>query len=384
VSDPPFLTPSSSRRGRRARRSGRARAGRAVYLALATVVIGSFAIGKGLPVLDHGGSPSVKTSGGGVEGVIGGQRQRGYAAQSSAHQAGAPTVASLQLRATRSRLGLPLGWPPLALMPAGPGEGLSVTFRHPPHAGLVFDLDNGRVLWTRNATRVLPVASLAKMMTALLVVRSLPPDAEVPITKRAVDAAGSKVGLLPRGRRVPLQALLYGLLLPSGNDAAIALAEAVSGSVGRFVARMNAEAAHLGLACTRLTSPDGLDNGNSSCAVDLAELAVADMAQPRLTPIVASRSAVVPFPIKGGKLYLYNNNPLLRDGFPGATGLKTGETEAAGLCLVGTAKRGHVRLAVVLLHSPELGRQAAFLLSRAFERVYHQRPIPAPPIPAGR
>lgn len=286
-------------------------------------------------------------------------------------------------RPRASATGLPLGAPPLRLS-ANPLDALAVSFRHPPRAGLVFDLDSGRVLWEREATRVLPIASLAKMMTALLVVRALPPHAQVLITRRAVNASGSKVGLLPLHRRVPLEALLYGLLLPSGNDAAIALAEAVSGSVGRFVERMNSEAARLGLGCTRLTSPDGLDNGNSSCALDLAELAYADLAQPRLRPIVGSASAIVPFPIKGGRLYLYNNNPLLRYGYPGATGLKTGETEAAGLCLVGSAERHHVRLGVVLLHSPELGRQAERLLDAAFERVYHQPHIPAPSVPKGR
>lgn len=295
-----------------------------------------------------------------------------------------PSAASLRVDASQSRLGLPLGTPPLSLTPAAPSEALAVSFHHPPRAGLVFDLDSGKVLWQRDATRILPVASLAKMMTALLVARTQPSDARVLITRKAVNATGSKVGLLPRGKRVPLKALLYGLLLPSGNDAAIALAEAVSGSVGGFVAKMNDEAARLGLACTRFASPDGLDDANSSCAVDLAKLAAADLAQPQLRPIVASASAVVPFPIKGGKLYLYNNNPLLRYGYPGATGLKTGETEAAGLCLVGTAERHGVKLGVVLLHSPALGRQAEYLLSRAFERVYHQRPIPAPPVPPGR
>lgn len=282
-----------------------------------------------------------------------------------------------------SRSGLPLGAPPLRLSATEPPE-LSVSFRHEPRAGLVFDMDSGRILWQRQATRVLPIASLTKMMTALLVVRSLPPGSRVLISRRAVNATGSKVGLLPLHKRVPLAPLLYGLMLPSGNDAAIALAEAVAGSVSRFVDRMNAEAAKLGLACTRFTSPEGLDNGNSSCALDLAELAVADLAQPRLAPVVGSDSAIVPFPIKGGKLYLYNNNPLLRYHYPGATGLKTGETDAAGLCLVGTAERHHVRLGVVLLHSPELGRQAEALLDRAFEDVYHQPRIRAPFVPKGR
>jgi D-alanyl-D-alanine carboxypeptidase len=286
-------------------------------------------------------------------------------------------------RRSSSRLGLPLGRPPFALDLAG-AERVQAPFRHLPRAGVLFDLSSGRVLWARQPTRVLPIASLAKMMTALLVVRSRPPDAAVPIARAAVNAPGSKIGLLPLHKRVPLETLLYGLLLPSGNDAAVALAEDVAGSVPRFVAKMNAEAAELGLGCTRYTSPDGLDNGNSSCAADLAELAYVDLDQPRLATVARSASAILPFPIKGGKLYLYNNNPLLRYGYPGATGLKTGETEAAGLCLVGTAERHGVKLGVVLLHSPELGRQAAYLLDRGFEQVYHQAHIPSPPIPAGR
>jgi serine-type D-Ala-D-Ala carboxypeptidase (penicillin-binding protein 5/6) len=283
-----------------------------------------------------------------------------------------------------SRAGLALGKPPFGLSWADAAETLAVSFSKPPRAGLVFNLDSGRVLWARNPTQALPIASLAKMMTALLAVHSLAADAQVRISRRAVNAAGSKVGLLPLGKRVPVGALLYGLLLPSGNDAAIALAEAAAGSLGAFVKRMNIEAARLGMGCTRYTSPDGLDNGNSSCATDLAELAVTDLAQPRIAQVVRSASAVVPFPIKGGKLYLYNNNPLLRYGYPGASGLKTGETEAAGLCLVGTAERHGVRLGVVLLHSPELGRQAERLLNAAFESVYHQAPIPAPLVPKGR
>jgi D-alanyl-D-alanine carboxypeptidase (penicillin-binding protein 5/6) len=284
---------------------------------------------------------------------------------------------------TRSRDGLALGHPALALDFNGEHP-VQVAFHHEPRAGLLFDLDSGRVLWAREPTRVLPIASLAKMMTALLVVRARSPDAQVTITRQAVDAAGSKIGLLPLHRRVRAETLLYGLLLPSGNDAAVALAEDVAGSVPRFVSKMNSEAARLGLGCTRYTSPDGLDNGNTSCAADLAELARVDLEQPQIAKVAGSASAVRPLPIKGGKLYLYNNNPLLRYGYPGATGLKTGETEAAGLCLVGTAERHGVRLGVVLLHSPELGRQAAYLLNRGFQDIYHQTPVPEPPIPAGR
>jgi D-alanyl-D-alanine carboxypeptidase len=181
---------------------------------------------------------------------------------------------------------------------------------------------------------------------------------------------------------VSLETMLYGLLLPSGNDAAVALAQHVAGSVAAFVARMNAEAARLGLGCTRYSSPHGYyDRGNFSCAADLAALAHEDLQRPLIAKVARTLAAVLPFPIKGGKLYLYNNNPLLIYGYPGATGLKTGYTIAAGRCLVATAERDGVRLGVVLLHSPAPGAQARSLLDRAFYDVYHLPPVAEPPMP---
>ena len=135
----------------------------------------------------------------------------------------------------------------------------------------------------------------------------------------------------------------------------------------RFVRLMNRKAESLGLVCTRFTSPSGfVDAGNHSCASDLAAIARAVLRDPRLAPIVGRREAKLPFPIKGGKLWLYNNNPLLRQGYPGATGVKTGYTDAAGRCLVATARRGPIKLGVVLLHSPDPGKQAMQLLNRGF------------------
>jgi D-alanyl-D-alanine carboxypeptidase (penicillin-binding protein 5/6) len=195
---------------------------------------------------------------------------------------------------------------------------------------------------------------------------------------------GSRVGVLPLGKRVPAEALIYGLMLPSGNDAAVALAQHIGGSIAGFVRMMNVEAAHLGLGCTRYSNPSGYyDQGNFSCAADLAVLAYDDLAQPRLARTVGSATAVVPFPIKGGKLYLENNNPLLMYGYRGADGVKTGYTEAAGTCLVASAERDGVRLGVVLLHSPAPGTQAQRLLDDGFEEVYHQRHRNEPIIPGG-
>jgi serine-type D-Ala-D-Ala carboxypeptidase (penicillin-binding protein 5/6) len=259
------------------------------------------------------------------------------------------------------------GASPLRLKLEATADPLRIRFHQQPRSGLLFDLDTGEVLWRRLPDRVLPIASLTKMMTALIVVKREKPTAKVKVTKEALAYKGSGVGVLPRGKRIKLETMLNGLLLPSGNDAAIALAQRVSGTVAKFVTQMNQEARALGLTCTRFSSPSGFeDAGNHSCATDVAAMARAVLDEPRLARIVRRRRAVLPFPIKGGRIYLYNNNPLLRTGYPGTIGVKTGFTNAAGRCLVAAARRNGRRLGVVLLHSPDPGRQARVLLDRGF------------------
>ncbi len=237
-----------------------------------------------------------------------------------------------------------------------------------PRAGLLFDVRTGRVLWRLNPSRRLPIASLTKMMTALLVVERGRPHDRVRISARARHTPGSAVGVLPKRGRVQLESLLNGLLLVSGNDAAVALAEHTGGSVPRFVRMMNERARQLGLRGTHFTTPHGLqDGGNHSTAADLATLARADLHVARLRRIVRRSRAVLRFPIKGGKLFLYNNNPLIRSGYRGVTGLKTGFTDKAGQSIVATAARGKVELGVVLLHTYNMGIQAAQLLDRGFQ-----------------
>jgi D-alanyl-D-alanine carboxypeptidase (penicillin-binding protein 5/6) len=258
---------------------------------------------------------------------------------------------------------------PLAVRLDSGVDPIKVKFKKPPKAALVFDLDTGKVLWRHNPTKVLPIASLTKMMTALVVVDRVPEGSKVRVTKEALRYTGSGVGVLPRGKWIGVNTMLHGLMLPSGNDAAIALAQrAAGGSEKRFVRYMNEKAEQMGLLCTRFSSSSGIkDEGNHSCAADLAAIARAVMREPRLTRIVKRKHAVLPFPIKGGKLWLNNHNPLLRSGYPGTTGLKTGYTDAAGRCFVATARRGAVKLGVVLLNSPDPGKQAQQLLDRGFK-----------------
>jgi D-alanyl-D-alanine carboxypeptidase len=125
----------------------------------------------------------------------------------------------------------------------------------------------------------------------------------------------------------------------------------------------------MGLGCSHFSTVSGIvDQDNYSCARDLAVMAHAILTNRVLAPIVATRDAVLPFPIKGGKLFLYNNNPLLRLQYPGADGVKTGYTVAAGRCLVAAARRGRTWLAVVLLHSNDPPGQAQELLNDAFAK----------------
>ena len=245
-----------------------------------------------------------------------------------------------------------------------------------PHAGVLFDVGTGRVLWRHNPQRRLPIASLTKLMTALLIVEREDPHDRVRITRRATRTPGSAIGVLPKGKKVQLEALLNGLLLVSGNDAAIALAQHSSGSVPAFVSAMNDRAAELGLECTRFSSPHGLkDAGNHSCAADLAALARIDLHLRRIRRIAGRQRAILTFPIEGGRLFLYNNNPLMRQGYGGVTGLKTGYTRKAGRSIVATARRGDVELGVVLLRSHDPPSQARSLLDRGFRAVRSaQRP----------
>jgi serine-type D-Ala-D-Ala carboxypeptidase (penicillin-binding protein 5/6) len=254
---------------------------------------------------------------------------------------------------------------PAAVLLEAP-DAFEIGFRRPPRAGMVFDLRSGRVLWRRHPTAVHPIASLTKIMTALVVVDRTPRRARVRIPRRAVGYTGSGVGLPRAGRLAPIQGLLAGLLVVSGNDASIALAERVAGSERRFVRLMNRRSRALGMSCTRFVSPHGLEKGNRSCAADLAAMTRLAMRRGRIARLVRSRQVVVPFPIRNGKLYLNSTNPLLRSGYRGTIGLKTGYTKPAGHSLVAVVRRGGRRLGVVLLHSPNPARQAKRLLNRAF------------------
>jgi D-alanyl-D-alanine carboxypeptidase len=202
-------------------------------------------------------------------------------------------------------------------------------------------------------------------MTAVLALENLPLDKRVRINPIVPRVALGREGLRAH-ERVPVWKLMYGLLLFSGNDDALALAIATSGSRGAFLQLMNTKAHELGLAHTHFTSPSGVvDRGNYSTAYDLAALSRYAMAIPRFSAIVRTRIARVNWSAPTYAKTYVNKNQLLGR-YRGANGIKTGWTTLAGHCLVASARRGSTRLIAVVLHAPDPYGDARRLLNFGF------------------
>ena len=230
-------------------------------------------------------------------------------------------------------------------------------------SAVLMDARTGRVLYALAPSVRRPPASTTKMMTALLVAESLTPGAVIPITSRAaVERSGSAIGLEP-GERWSAGDLMRALLMHSANDAAIALAEGVAGSVEAFAAQMNARAAALGARGTHFVTPHGrYDPRHVSTAYDLALIARTALAHPWIAEIVRSQT----WPLRRGKGRLLINTNKLLWRYPGADGVKTGWIAESGPTLVASATRGGWQLIVVVLNSPQVFTDAAALLNYGF------------------
>ena len=225
---------------------------------------------------------------------------------------------------------------------------------------VLMDGDSGEILTEKNAQQQCPIASITKLLTALTALESghLPSE-QVIITRESVGAEGSSI-YLREGEVLTLEALLYGLLLKSGNDAALAIAVHCAGSTENFVACMNRKARELGMNNSHFSNPHGLhaeDHYSSAC--DMALLAKACLEQPLLAEIVASRYAAF------GSRSFKNHNKLLWH-YPGCIGMKTGYTEAAGRTLVSAARRGGKTLICVTLNAPDDWNDHTALLNHGF------------------
>lgn len=213
-----------------------------------------------------------------------------------------------------------------------------------PSAGayLLMDAESGRVLLERNAEEEMAIASTTKIMTALVAIEHGGLSDAVPVKESHLKEGSSMY--LRAGETLTLEALLYGLLLPSGNDAAECIADYCGGGVEQFVSRMNGKAAELGMTHTSFSNPSGLDaQGHYSCALDMARLAAYAMNEPTFARIASTKTASV------GERMLGNHNKLLGS-LRGCVGLKTGYTSAAGRTLVTCCERDGMRLVAVTLN----------------------------------
>ncbi len=215
-------------------------------------------------------------------------------------------------------------------------------------AAVLMDPETRQFIYERNADDRLFPASLTKMMTALLVAEAGDLHRTVTISQRAAAVGESSMNLTA-GEELKVEHILMGALLPSANDAAVACAEAVSGSLEEFVALMNERAQQLGMTNTRFANPHGLHAENHySTARDMAILALHVMGRAELRPIVRRQEAIVPWPGKPHDRKLLNRNRLLEQ-WPDADGIKTGYTRQAGDCLAASAYVDGWRLISVVL-----------------------------------
>ena len=232
-------------------------------------------------------------------------------------------------------------------------------------AAVLMDADSGRLLYEKNGGRRMLIASTTKLMTALVALEQGGLQQEITVTGGHM-AEGSSMYLRP-GEKLTLETLLYGLLLSSGNDAALAVTECMGGAVP-FVARMNEKAAELGMENTHFANPNGLDDeAHYSTAEDMAKLAAAAMDDPVLRRVASTRTARI-----GGRT-LTNHNKLLSK-VEGCVGLKTGYTRAAGRTLVSCAERDGVRLVAVTLQDGDDWNDHASLYEQGFRVL---RPVKA-------
>jgi serine-type D-Ala-D-Ala carboxypeptidase (penicillin-binding protein 5/6) len=220
----------------------------------------------------------------------------------------------------------------------------------PPRVGapsvIVANFDTGEILFAKRPDDRRPIASLTKIMTAMVVMERTQPTDMVRVSKLAERQEPTKLGLR-RGQHMDVHDLLYALLLHSSNDVAVAFAEHVSDSVSAFDAMMTQRAIGLGLTDTWFASPSGLNDSGYSSARDVAAMTRWAYNSPTFAAIVATKSYTLDMP-NGKPVRLRNLNDLLFD-YPGAIGVKTGYTSRSHWSLVGVAKRGGTRIMVVLL-----------------------------------
>ena len=357
---------------------------RVIALLLAALLV--LSLGGGAlaeePAASAGGQAETAGAGAETGAPEGGQGEGGAGAAASAAE-GAET--SAQAEGQGEAPSLEVTYDPTAGSGVDPAPGSTAT------ATLLMDAATGTVLWAKNAHEALEPASVTKVMTMLLVCEAIDAgqlalDQTVTASAHAAEMGGSQI-YLEEGEQMTVSELLKAVAVSSGNDAAVALGEAVAGSESAFVERMNQRAAELGMGDTHFCNCTGLPaEGHVTSAYDIAVMSRALLGHER----IREYTGIWMDTLRGGEFGLSSTNKLLRS-YEGCTGLKTGFTATAGYCISATAQRNGMELIAVVLgaeDSKDRFRTAATLLDWGFANfklvtVAPEEALPAVPVALG-
>lgn len=235
-------------------------------------------------------------------------------------------------------------------------------------SAVLIEASTGKILFAKGANDRRPPASTTKMMTLIVALEHGNLNDVVTTSPNAAGTEGSSLWLNP-GEQLKLKDMLYGMMLVSGNDATVAVAEHISGSVDKFAALMTDKAKAIGALGTNFTNSSGLpDPRHYSTAADLARIAAYGYKNPLFSNIVSTKRMVIPWQGKPHDRDLYNENKLLWL-YDGGNGVKTGFTEEAGRCLVSGAKRNNIQLVAVVLDSDRMWEDSMKLLDYGFRQL---------------
>ncbi len=233
-------------------------------------------------------------------------------------------------------------------------------------AAVLIDVVSGRILYEKNMKQQLPMASTTKIMTAITAIEAGKLQELVTVSLKAQNTGGSSI-YLQAGEKLMLEELLYGLMLQSGNDAAVAIAEHIGGSCEGFAGMMNRKAAQIGALNTNFVNPHGLDqDGHYTTAEDLAKITAYALRNPVFREIVATKQKKIPWWGRDYLRVLNNKNKILWR-VEGGDGVKTGFTNNAGRCLAASATREDWQLASVVLNCGPMWEECTALLEYGFE-----------------
>lgn len=216
-------------------------------------------------------------------------------------------------------------------------------------SSILIDADTGRIIYEKNAHEKMPIASTTKIMTALIALEKGNLDDKVKVADESIGVEGSSIYLKP-GELITLKDLIYGLMLRSGNDSAVAIAFHIGGSTEEFVRLMNDKAKSIGALNTNFTNPNGLhDENHYSTAYNMALITKEAFKKDEFSNIVKSKSYVSE---REENNYFYNKNKTLLE-YDGGSGVKTGYTMKSGRCLVSSASRNGMNLIAVSLNASD-------------------------------